>query len=95
MEQQCYAKNTSLARPLITHYNSVTELQKMKQNLTLNEVYYMFITIDRKDIAKCSHFTEYFEFDQIQYVLRSVTPLLRSEGIYLLYLDLPFIFCYP
>ena len=55
----------------------------------------MFITIDRKDIPKCSHFIEYFEFDQIQYVLSSVRPVLRSEGIYLLYLDLPFAFCYP
>ena len=55
----------------------------------------MFITIDRNDIAKCSPSIEYFEFDQIQYVLSSVRPALRSEGIYLLYLDLPFLFCYP
>ena len=61
----------------------------------MNGVYYIFITVDRKDIPKCSHFIEYFEFDQTQYVLSSVRPVLRSEGIYLLYLDLPFVFCYP
>ena len=47
----------------------------------------MFITVDRKDIAKCSHFIEYFEFYQIHCVLSSVTPVLRPEGIYFLYLD--------
>ena len=51
----------------------------------------MFITVDKKDIATCSNFTEYFEFDQIQYVLSSVRPVLRSEGIYVLYLNLPFL----
>ena len=94
MEQQCYAENISLGRPVITQYKSVTELQKMKHNYTLNWLYYMTITVDRKDIAKCLHFTEYFEFDQIQYVLSSVRPVGRSEGIYFLYLDLPFLFCY-
>ena len=55
----------------------------------------MLITVDKKDIAKCSYFIEYLESDQIQYVLSSVRPVLRSEGIYLLYLDLPFLFCCP
>ena len=67
----------------------------MKQNHAPNEVYYTFISVDRKDIAKRSHFIEYFEFDQFQYVLSSVRPVLKLEGIYLLYLDLPFRFCYP
>ena len=52
----------------------------------------MFITGDKKDIAKCSHFIEYFEFDQIKYVLRSVRPVLTSEGIHLLYMDVEFHF---
>ena len=32
----------------------------------------MFITADRKDIAKYTHFIECFEFDQIQNILSSV-----------------------
>ena len=44
----------------------LTKLQKMYQNYTLNGVHYMFITVNKKDIAKCLHFIECFEFDQIQ-----------------------------
>ena len=66
MKQQRYARNISLGRPAITQHKSVTELQKCNE-ITFSRVYYMFITADRrKDIAKCSHFIECFEFVQIQ-----------------------------
>ena len=39
----------------------------------------MLITADRKDIAKCLYFIEYFQFDQIQYVLSSVGPLMITR----------------
>ena len=67
MKQQCSAQNISLGRPAITqHKMSVTELQKCN-GITFSRVYYMSITADRrKDIAKCSHFIESFEFVQIQ-----------------------------
>ena len=66
MKQQHYARNISLGRPAITQHKSVTELQKCNR-ITFSRAYYMFITADRrKDIAKCSHFIECFEFAQIQ-----------------------------
>ena len=66
MKQQCYAQNISLGRPAITQHKSVTDFQKCNR-ITFNRAYYMFITADRrKDIAKCSHFIECFEFVQIQ-----------------------------
>ena len=66
MKQQCYAQYISLGRPAITQHKSVTELQKCN-GITFNRVYYMFITAEkRKDIAKCSHFIECFEFVQIK-----------------------------
>ena len=66
MKQQCYAQNISLGRPAITQHKSIMELQKCYR-ITFNRVCYMFITADRrKDIAKCSHFIECFEFVQIQ-----------------------------
>ena len=68
MKQQCYVRLSlaSLGRPTITQHKSVMELLKYN-GITFNIVYYMFITADRrKNIAKCSHFVECFEFVQIQ-----------------------------
>ena len=44
-------------------------------------LYYMSITADRKDIAKCSNFIECFEFDQIEQVLSSVGPVIIISRI--------------
>ena len=41
----------------------------------------MFITAKRKDIAKCSHFIESFEFEQVQQVLSYVGPFMVISRI--------------
>ena len=41
----------------------------------------MFITANRKDIAKCVHFIECFEFDQIQWFLNTIEPLMVISRI--------------